>query len=99
MQQAPCVWVAEVQGVAVGFAMADIDDGCVFAAFIRPEFEGRGLGRKLMEQAEALLFQHHRQIWLETAQASRASGFYQRLGWVEVEQLAHGDIRMEKHRQ
>lgn len=98
LQQAPCLWVAEVDGVAAGFSMADIDDGCVFAAFIRPEFEGHGLGRKLMEQAEALLFQHHRQIWLETAEASRANGFYQRLGWRVVEQLPQGDIRMEKYR-
>ncbi|VVO22230.1 hypothetical protein PS834_04312 [Pseudomonas fluorescens] len=98
LQQAPCVWVAEVDGVAAGFSMADVEDGCVFAAFIRPEFEGHGLGRRLMAQAEALLFQHHQQIWLETAEASRANGFYQRLGWRVVEQLPQGDIRMEKHR-
>lgn len=99
MQLAPCVWIAEVEGVAAGFSMADIEEGCVFAAFIRPEFEGHGLGRRLMEQAEALLFQHHQQIWLETAEASRANGFYQRLGWVVVEQLPDGDIRMEKLRE
>jgi len=96
MQQAPCVWIAEVDGVAAGFSMADVYDGCVFAAFILPQFEGHGLGRQLMEQAEALLFQHHRQIWLETAEASRANGFYQRLGWVVMERLPGGDVRMEK---
>jgi len=98
IREAPCAWVAEVDGVAAGFSMADVEDGCVFAAFIRPEFEGHGLGRRLMAQAEALLFQHHQQIWLETAEASRANGFYQRLGWRVVEQLPQGDIRMEKHR-
>lgn len=99
MQQVPCIWIAEVEGVAAGFSMADVDDGCVFAAFIRPEFEGLGLGRRLMEKAEALLFQHHQRIWLETAQASRAHGFYQRLGWQVVEPLPEGDVRMEKHLQ
>ena len=43
MSASPCVWVAEVEGVPVGFSMADAEDGCVFAAFVRPEFEGRGV--------------------------------------------------------
>ena len=94
---APCVWVAEVEGVPVGFSMADLDDACVFAAFVLPEYEGYGLGRSLMAHAEAFLFQHHRVIWLETAAASRASGFYRHLGWVPVEDLPEGDVRFEKH--
>lgn len=98
MLEAPCVWIAEVDGVAAGFSMVNVEDGCVFAAFVRPEYEGYGLGRSLMEKAEGLLFQHHPQIWLETAEASRASGFYRTLGWRLVERLPQGDIRMEKRR-
>lgn len=94
----PCVWVAEVDGVPVGFSMADAEDGCVFAAFVLPEFEGRGLGRSLMAKAEAFLFQQHRTIWLETAEGSRASGFYRNLGWKVVENLPEGDVRFEKSR-
>ncbi|RON51630.1 GNAT family N-acetyltransferase [Pseudomonas frederiksbergensis] len=96
MSQAPCVWIAEVDGLPVGFSMADVEDGCVFAAFVRPEFEGHGLGRCLMEKVEAFLFQHHQTIWLETADASRASGFYRHLGWRPVAHLPEGDIRFEK---
>lgn len=95
--EAPCAWVAEVDGVPVGFSMADVEDGCVFAAFVLPEFERQGLGRSLMDRAEAFLFQHHQRIWLETAEASRASGFYRNLGWQPVENLPEGDIRFEKH--
>lgn len=94
--EAPCAWIAEVDDVPVGFSMADVQDGCVFAAFVLPEFEGHGLGRSLMDRAEAFLFQHHRTIWLETAEASRASGFYRNLGWQPVENLPEGDIRFEK---
>ncbi|WP_095153817.1 GNAT family N-acetyltransferase [Pseudomonas sp. Irchel 3E13] len=94
--ETPCAWVAEVDGVPVGFSMADIEDGCVFAAFVLPEFEGRGLGRSLMDRAETFLFQHHQTIWLETAEASRASGFYRKLGWKPVQHLPEGDIRFEK---
>lgn len=94
--EAPCAWVAEVDGVPVGFSMADVEEGCVFAAFVLPEFEGLGLGRSLMERAEAFLFQHHQTIWLETAEASRANGFYRNLGWRPVEHLPEGDVRFEK---
>jgi ribosomal protein S18 acetylase RimI-like enzyme len=94
--EAPCAWVAEVNGAPVGFSMANAEDGCVFAAFVLPEFEGNGLGRRLMDEAETFLFQHHQTIWLETAEASRASGFYRSLGWQPVENLPEGDIRFEK---
>lgn len=94
---APCIWVAEIQGVPAGFAMADADDGCVFAAFVRPEYEGQGLGRSLMARAEAFLFGQHRTIWLETAENSRASGFYRSLGWQLVAHLPEGDVRFEKN--
>lgn len=95
---APCIWIAEVDGVPAGFSMGDVEDGCVFAAFILPQFEGHGLGRSLMQQVEAYLFEAHQVIWLETAQASRASGFYRHLGWHLVKQLPGGDVRFEKHR-
>jgi GNAT superfamily N-acetyltransferase len=97
--ETPCAWVAEVDGVPVGFSMVDVDDACVFAAFVLPEFEGLGLGRILMNKAEACLFQHHQTIWLETAEASRASGFYRNLGWQPVENLPEGDVRFEKSMQ
>ncbi|MBH3345563.1 GNAT family N-acetyltransferase [Pseudomonas parafulva] len=96
--EAPCAWIAEVNGAPVGFSMADVEDGCVFAAFVLPGFEGNGLGRRLMEQAETFLFQHHQTIWLETAQASRACGFYRHLGWQPVKNLTEGDARFEKSR-
>ena len=95
---APCIWIAEVDGVSAGFSMGDAEDGCVFAAFVLPKFEGHGLGRSLMQQVEAYLFETHQAIWLETAQTSRASGFYTHLGWHLVEQLPGGDARFEKHR-
>lgn len=96
ISESPCAWVAEVSGVPVGFSMVDIEKGCVFAVFVLPEFEGNGLGRSLMHKAESFLFQRHQKIWLETAEASRASGFYRHLGWQPVKHLPEGDIRFEK---
>ena len=45
---APCIWIAEVDGIPVGFSMANLEDACVFAAFVLPDYEGLGLGRLLM---------------------------------------------------
>lgn len=96
MEAARCVWIAEVDGIPAGFAMADVEDGCIFAAFVRHEYEGLGLGRSLMAEAEKFLFQHHKTIWLETAEGSRASGFYRIIGWRAVQGLPNGDVRFEK---
>lgn len=98
LAEAPCAWIAEVNGTPVGFAMADIEDGCVFATFVLPEFEGCGLGGLLIGKAEDFLFEHHHTIWLETAEGSRASGFYRHLGWLPVADLPEGDVRFEKSR-
>lgn len=92
----PCAWIAEMNGEAAGFAMADANEGCVFAAFVRPAWEGHGVGRRLMEKAEAYLFARHTTLWLETDGRSRASGFYRTLGWAPVAFHDNGDVRFEK---
>lgn len=98
--QAPCAWLAEWQGEAVGFAMVDLEEGEVFALFIRPGHEGKGLGRLLLQQAEQALFQQHEVIHLTTDgdPAIRANGFYQRLGWAVVAAVDERDVRYEKRR-
>lgn len=92
----PCVWIAEIGQIPAGFSMACTAEASVFALFIRPEFEGLGLGRALLANAESYLFQHHQKIWLVTDGNSRANGFYRKLGWHPAEDLADGDIRLEK---
>ena len=39
ISEAECTWIAEAEGVTVGFAMADAEDGSVFALFVRPKWE------------------------------------------------------------
>ena len=72
----------------------------LFAMFVRPAFENRGLGRLLMAAAEAELFQAHERIFLVTdgRQEIRANGFYQRLGWTVVSRVDAQDVRYEKRR-
>jgi ribosomal protein S18 acetylase RimI-like enzyme len=93
----PCAWVAQVADEVVGFSMIDVGEGALFAAFVLPGFEGRGIGRALIANAETALFARFDRIWLETAADSRAADLYRRLGWCEVG-TAGVDIRMEKRR-
>ncbi|MEG5465242.1 GNAT family N-acetyltransferase [Enterobacter chuandaensis] len=82
----------------IGFSMIILDEGSLFAAFVLPEYESRGVGRSLVELAEQELFKHHEVAWLETDKNSRAAEFYRRLGWVEKENVSESDIRLEKLR-
>ncbi|MCL4066838.1 GNAT family N-acetyltransferase [Pseudomonas sp. GX19020] len=91
-------WVAQEAGKILGFSMIDREEGCLFAAFVAPEAEGRGIGRALTSAAEAALFADHAEIWLETAAGSRAEGFYRRLGWGGDTPVGDGDLRLTKQR-
>ncbi|MDR5820359.1 GNAT family N-acetyltransferase [Caballeronia sp. LZ043] len=77
-------WVAEDAAKVVAFGMANAADATIYALFVRPEYEGIGVGRLLMNAAEQWLFSRGcGEIWLRTDRnpAVRANGFYQRLGW------------------
>lgn len=100
IREAPCVWIAEVDGRPVAFSMVDLATGEVFAMFVLPSHENLGLGRRLMAVAEAALFEHHDRLFLITdgRDEIRANGFYQRLGWTVTAQVEGGDVRYEKSR-
>ena len=100
MREAPCVWLAELDGRPVAFAMVDLAEGEVFALFVLPSHENLGLGRQLMAVAEAALFEHHDTLFLITdgRDQIRANGFYQRLGWAVVDTAEGDDVRYQKHK-
>jgi GNAT superfamily N-acetyltransferase len=37
-------WVAEIDGVVVGFSYAEKADSSIWALFVLPDYEGRGVG-------------------------------------------------------
>lgn len=49
-------WVCEVQGTIVGFAAADKTDGSIWALFVSPPHEGKGIGKALLTRMTAYLF-------------------------------------------
>ena len=98
IEKTRCAWVAVDDRKVIGFSMILPDEGCLFAAFVLPEYEGKGVGRSLVELSEQELFKHHKTAWLETDKNSRAAGFYRRLGWIEKGNVSESDIRVEKLR-
>lgn len=38
-------WVCEVDGAVVGFSIVDLKEYDIWALFLRPEFESRGIGK------------------------------------------------------
>jgi GNAT superfamily N-acetyltransferase len=92
-------WVAEHEGRVVGFSMADREESMIWALFLLPEWEGRGLGRALLGRAvEWLWGEGCELIWLTTEPGSRAEGFYTHLGWAPAGITEKGEVRFELHR-
>ncbi|MGM8850608.1 GNAT family N-acetyltransferase [Salinicola sp. V024] len=98
LDQGPSLWVAEFDRVPVGFSMVRYETGSVFGLFVRADYEGRGVGRLLLEKAERHLFAKFDEIWMETEIGSRAYAFYERAGWLPVEKRCRGLMKFVKAR-
>jgi GNAT superfamily N-acetyltransferase len=78
-------WVCEADNQIVGFAIVDTLDHNVWALFIDPAHEGKGIGRKLHDTMIDWYFdQTDITIWLGTAPKTRAEQFYRKAGWKET---------------
>ena len=90
-------WLWEENGVVQGFSAGDSRDGTIFALFIDPAWEGRGVGQVLLPLAcKTLRDAGHRVARLDTEAATRAEHFYRRNGWQEVGRKPDGQIIFEK---
>ena len=77
-------WVWEQDGAVQGFSAADPRDGTIFALFVHPDYEGRGIGRALLPLAcEDLRRAGHTVATLTTDPGSRADRFYRLNGWTD----------------
>lgn len=89
-------WVAESEGQICGFAIADLEDSNIWALFLRPEFERRGIGRKLHDTMLHWYFeQSDKTVWLSTEPDTRAAKFYRNAGWTETGPYGKNEIRFE----
>lgn len=89
-------WVCVVEEVAVGFSIVDLQDNNVWALFIQPEFEGKGLGRQLHKLLLNWYFtQTSDSIWLGTDPGTRAEGFYKKMGWTQIGFCDNGEAKFQ----
>lgn len=92
-------WMIEVEGRIVAIAIGNARNGNIWALFVHPDFERRGFGKRLLDvTVEWLWSEGATQLWLTTAQATRAQGFYESAGWTNAGMTEHGEIRFELNR-
>jgi GNAT superfamily N-acetyltransferase len=89
-------WVCEIDDVIVGFSIADLKEHNIWALFVKPEFEGLGIGKKLHDLMLNWYFnQTDKIVWLGTSPNTRAENFYRKAGWKEVGIHGDGEIKFE----
>ncbi|MCT4122291.1 GNAT family N-acetyltransferase [Elizabethkingia anophelis] len=78
-------WVCEIESQIVGFAIADLKENNIWALFLDPRFEKKGIGRQLHKiMLDWYFAQTKDTVWLGTAFNTRAEQFYRNAGWTEV---------------
>ena len=98
LRQPRASWVAEDGNRLVGFAIADIKARSVWALFVSPDCEGRGIGRSLLKQLTSCLIESGSgPIHLFTEPGTRAARFYAAAGWFKTGIDHNGQVRFERN--
>jgi GNAT superfamily N-acetyltransferase len=88
--------VCEIDQQIVGFAIADLKENNIWALFVDPEYERKGIGQKLHRKMLDWYFtQTKEKVWLGTAFNTRAEKFYRKAGWIEVGTHGPKEIKFE----
>lgn len=89
-------WVCEIDNFIVGFSIADLKENNIWALFLHPDFENKGIGKQLHDIMLNWYFaQTKATVWLGTAPNTRAEIFYRKRGWVEIGMHGKGEVKLE----
>lgn len=89
-------WVCEIDNQIVGFAIADLKEKNIWALFLHPNFEKKGIGQILHRTMLDWYFtQTKESVWLGTSHNTRAERFYRKAGWKEVGTHGENEIKFE----
>ena len=89
-------WVCEINSSIVGFAIADLQEHSIWALFVDPEFDQKGIGKKLHQLMLDWYFSKTKQtVSLGTSPKTRAEEFYKRQGWTAVGHYSNGEVKFE----
>lgn len=91
------IWVWQENRRILGFSAGDTQYGWVWALFVDPGHEGRGIGSALLTRACGTVaragFAH---ATLTTDPGTRADRFYRRAGWTDTGQTEEGEVIFER---
>ena len=77
----------------VGFSIANKETWSIWALFVQPGFERRGIGKALLQKAVDWLWQQGaHEIWLSTDPGTRAEQFYRLQGWQDNGLTDNGEV-------
>ena len=89
-------WVCEIENSIVGFAIADLQDDNIWALFLHPDHEGKGIGKALHDTMLNWYFSQGKEsVWLGTSPGTRAEKFYTKAGWLATGTINKGEIKFE----
>ena len=88
-------WVMETEGEIIGFVMVDVEKQNLWALFVAPEQEGRGVGRALHDVMIAWYSGRADLLRLSTAPNTRAGSFYRGAGYSAIGSTATGELIFE----
>lgn len=93
-------WVCIVEDKIVGFAICDLLENNIWALFVHPNFEKRGIGKTLHNIMMNWYFaQQKESCWLSTEPNSRAEKFYTMQGWIALGVYGKGETKFELNKQ
>jgi GNAT superfamily N-acetyltransferase len=91
------IWVWCEKGAVLGFSAGDTRDGWIWALFVAPGHEGRGIGRALLPFAcETLRRAGYTTATLSTEEGTRAERFYRENGWTAAGKNHKGEVVFTK---
>ncbi len=89
-------WVCEIDNAIVGFAIVDLKEKNIWALFINPDVEAKGIGKTLHSLMLDWYFSQTKEtVWLGTSPVTRATTFYKLNGWKEVGTNGPKEIKFE----
>ena len=89
-------WVYMLDNEIAGFAIVNTRENNIWALFVHPAHERKGIGKKLQHAMLDWFFTNSNEtLWLGTAPNTRAENFYKKSGWRNLGLRENGEIKFE----